>query len=217
MPKADIKMKHEAEKKSAEAEAEEHEILEAFVELELKDKEGKVIERRCWRSESFVRQWLELLYVQMNGCQWASLEVRDTGNTLRRPVTYDDSFRANALAADALYGIVAGSGNIAPTLNDYALGTKILHGIAAGQLQYSNMAVAYPAINGALSQITLTRDFANGSPGAVTVNEVGLYVWFRDDSDTARYFMGLRDVIGGGIAVPAGITLTVNYRIQAAV
>ncbi|GAI66501.1 unnamed protein product, partial [marine sediment metagenome] len=55
---------------------------------------------------------------------------------------------------------------------------------------------------------------ANG--GAITVNEIALYVKGYKYNVT-YYFMIIRDVIAGGIAVPAGQTLTVNYREQAAI
>ena len=95
--------------------------------------------------------------------------------------------------------------------------TLIVHGVGVGQLQYSDMAIAQPAINLAVSQVTVTRDFANASGGAVTVNEVGFAITGYEATLTTRYFLVIRDVIAGGISVPNGDTLTVNYRIQASV
>jgi hypothetical protein len=48
------------------------------------------------------------------------------------------------------------------------------------------------------------------------VNEIGLYAK-GFIYNTTYYFMTLRDVIGGGIAVPNGQTLTLNFRIQASI
>ncbi|GAH73195.1 unnamed protein product, partial [marine sediment metagenome] len=45
-----------------------------------------------------------------------------------------------------------------------------------------------------------------------TVNEIALYF-----KGVTYNLMAIRDVIGGGIAVPDGQTLTVNYREQAVV
>ena len=192
----------------------------AILELIVTDKEGNITEKRVMKSESFVRQFMELLYITVTSPYTDNTyPVRDTGNAVRNCRKNVGSsytpFRCDAGAGVITNGIVVGTGVVAPTINDYALGTKINHGIGAGQLQYSNMAIAYPAINGFISQLTLTRDFSNGPAGAVTVNEIGIYVQFRDATATTRYFMVIRDTIVGGIAVPAGVTLTINYRIQA--
>ena len=218
MPKAEVKTHVEAKKMPKPVEPESRDILEAFVELEVKGPDGTVKERREFKSESFLRQWMEMLYLQFNGGpQWSGVDVRDTGNTVREIVGRALNWRADAGVGVDDYGILIGSGTTAPTLNDYAMETLIVHGVGAGQLQYSDMAIAQPAINLTVSQVTVTRDFANASGGAVTVNEVGLAITGYDATHTTRYILVIRDVIAGGISVPNGDTLTVNYRIQASV
>ncbi|GAH71984.1 unnamed protein product, partial [marine sediment metagenome] len=71
------------------------------------------------------------------------------------------------------------------------------------------------ASDASVSQFTITRNFSNAAVGGdITVNEIGLYVKGYDTEDDTYYFMIIRDVIAGGIAVPDGQTLTVNYREQ---
>jgi len=84
--------------------------------------------------------------------------------------------------------------------------------------------VAYglPASDATTSSFTITRNFANASGNPITVSEIGLYIKaqegrFDGSARQTRIFMTIRDVLAGGIAVPNGETLTVNYRFQCVV
>lgn len=206
-----------------------HELLEpgelgAILEWEVRDKEGQLavdprtsmLNHGKKKAESFVRQFLELLVVVFAHpsvfLPWA---IRDTGNTVRNAyVTYPGNdrlfFQCNGGVGDTNQGVVVGTGNTAPTIDDYKLETPIAHGVGAGQLSYAAQAWGVPASDVTTSHFTVTRNISNNSGGAITVNEVALYVQGYDGS--ARYFMIIRDVIAGGINVPNGQTLTVNYR-----
>ncbi|MBA7685024.1 hypothetical protein ES703_93437 [subsurface metagenome] len=193
----------------------------AVLELIVKDKDGKVTERRVMRSKSFVRQFLELLWIQAYQIpELVCMEVRDTGNVVRSIPESGHIFACNALADDDTFGIIVGTGTTAPTIDDHKIETIIDHGGAGGELNYSAVIYGVPASDATTSQFTITRDFANASGGAITVNEIALYVkgyLFEYDPGTDYIFMTIRDVIAGGIAVPNGQTLTVNYRPQAVV
>lgn len=187
----------------------------AILELIVKDKDGKVTERRVMESKSFVQQWLQLLWANMYFLFDTKVSIKDTGGVVRNVYSHYTNFRSNAGSGITTFGVIVGMGTTSLAMDDYAMETPIAHGTGAGQLQYSAMTFGAPADDGTVSQFTLTRDFANGSGGAVTVNEIGLYVKGFDGA--TKYFLGIRDVIAGGIAVPNGQTLTVNYRIQATV
>jgi len=205
-----------------------HHILEpgevgAILELTVTDKDGKVTEHRVLKSESFVRQFLELLWIQAYQIIDAyAYDVRDTGNVLRGISQSWVTFACNACAGVITNGIVVGTddGTITPlNIGNYALGAIILHDAAPptpNRLQYSIVTFGAPASDATTSQFTITRNFANASGGAITVNEIGLYVQGHDPN-TIYYFMTIRDLIAGGINVPNGQTLTVNYRIQAVI
>lgn len=199
----------------------------AVLELIVKKPDGTIRERRVMKSKSFVRQFLDLLMVQMGMVnEVAYSEIRDTGNTLR-PIAFSSvNFAADAPANDDSYGIVVGTGSTAPTIDDYALETQIVDGVGAGQLQHGAVTYGLPTASATISHFTITRDLSNASGGAITVNEIALYVkgqqaWLcsyndRDYNYTMiYYFMTIRDVVTGGISIPNGDTLTVNYRIQA--
>ncbi|GAJ18708.1 unnamed protein product, partial [marine sediment metagenome] len=83
MPKAQIKAKPEL--KVIKEEEIPHLLVPgemgAVLELTVKDKDGRVTDHRLMRSKSFVRQFLELLWIQ--GFQIPELicmDVRDTSN-----------------------------------------------------------------------------------------------------------------------------------------
>lgn len=189
----------------------------AVLELIVKDKDGNVTERREMKSRSFVRQFLELLWIlgyPIN--ENLGYTLLDTSapavSRLIPPSVF--VFSAVAAIANVANGIVIGTDipHAAPTINDTKLVSQILHAV----MNYSAMTFGAPGSDATTSQFTLTRDFTNVSGGAVLVAEIGLYViGYR--YATNYYFMVIRDVIGGGINVPNGQTLTVNYRIQAIV
>ena len=192
----------------------------AVLELTVTDKDGKVTDHRVLKSKSFVRQFLELLWIQSFQIpEVAPYNMRDTANTLQDICESGLTFASNGASGIITHGIVVGTGAVAPTIDDYALGTIILHDDApptAGRLQYSAVTFGAPASDATTSQFTITRDFANASGASITVNEIGLYVKGYLYNVT-YYFMTIRDVISGGIAVPNGQTLTVNYRPQAVI
>ena len=195
--------------------------LGVVLELTVTDpKTGKVTEHRVMKSKSFVQQFLQLLFAKMIiSTSVNTISIRDTSNILRSVWLHGGSdtitpLDCNAGATVVLYGIVVGTNNTAPTITDFALLTPIAHGVAGGQMQYSAMTFGAPGADATTSQITLTRNFT-ANVGGITVNEIGLYV--RGWDGTVKYFMTIRDVIAGGIAVPNGQTLTVNYREQAVI
>ncbi|MBA7656438.1 hypothetical protein ES703_64362 [subsurface metagenome] len=189
----------------------------AVLELTVKDKDGKVTEHRVMRSKSYVKQFLQLLYVQMNACgTTGAVSIRDIANALQDIWATKDNFKCDADAGEVNEGIIVGTGTTAPTIDDYKIETIIDHGTDPGELEYSAVVIAAATSDATTSQVTITRDFANGSGGEIIVNEIALYVWAWSDTPPEN-IMTIRDVIGGGIAVPDGQTLTVNYREQAVV
>ena len=198
----------------------------AILELTVKKKDGTIRERRVQKAESFVRQFLDLLMMQAAMANEMSYhQIRDAGNILRAIAFSGLTFAADAAANDDTYGVMVGTGNTAPTIDDYALETKIDDGVGAGELQYGGVTYGLPTSSATESHFTITRDFSNASGGDITVEEIGIYVkamaaWIVQSNDRTSgapdlIFMTIRDVVGGGITIPNGETLTVNYRLQA--
>lgn len=168
------------------------------------------------RSESFLQQFIQLLFVKMAMVTSLNpISVRDTSNALINVHAYYNSngmFWTTAAAGLVTNGIIIGTGNTAPTIADYKIETIIPH----ATMNYSALTIATPAADATTAQITQSRNFSNVSGGNVTVNEAALYCQVYTPA-ASKYFCIIRDVIAGGITVPNGQTLTVNYRVQAIV
>lgn len=195
--------------------------LGAVLTVTVRRADGSIREQWSKKSESFTRQFIDLLIVQMGGVDTRSgIEVRDITNTLVAIGMSPQTLDSNALVNDDTFSIVLGTGNTAPTITDYAIETKIAHGAGAGQLQHSLTAFGLPTSNATQSHFTITRDFSNASGGDITVNEIGLYqrgrevgVVMHDSSRAMHIFLTIRDTIAGGIVIGNGETLTINYRL----
>jgi len=140
------------------------------------------------------------------------------GDSMIQPITYSSIrfWRANLLLGDII-GIQIGTGVVAPTPTDIALGTRIAHGRAGGEMEYGgcemvNMAVAAPNMT-----FDIRRYFTNLSGGGITVEEVGIYAlgtkWSGGDEDVAFPFLIARDLTGG-VAVADTELLRVIYTVQ---
>jgi hypothetical protein len=193
--------------------------LGAVLELTVRNREGEVTRRQEMLSESFVKQFLQLLWVSCvrvsSGYRIKDYRVKDVDGNLDPVQVASASFQANAGPNVDTYGILVGTGTTAPTIDDYQMETKIPHGTGAGQLQYSAVAFGAPTSDGTVSHFTITRDFSNASGGPITVREVGLVVYFQRMGSGSGYYLTIRDAVN--ITIPDGETLTVNYRLQGTV
>ena len=201
----------------------------AVLEWTIRMADGTLKEHQVKKSESYVRQFFDLLLVQMMGVpEVCPMQIVDVAGAIRDVAVSSLNFDCAAVANIDSYGVVVGVGSNAPTISDYALQTRISHGVSAGQLQYGGVAFGLPTCNLTTSHFTVTRDFANSSGNPIAVYEIGLYVkgdmpvLLKDStsrgndsySPTVMYFCTIRDVIGAGINILNGETLTVNYRQQ---
>lgn len=192
----------------------------AILELVVSDKDGKVTEYRVMKSKSFVKAFLQLLFVKMALTpSTAPIVIVDTeaGAGVARNVSVVSGkgylFITVAAAGLVTNGIIIGTGVTAPNIADHIIETII----PQATMNYSAMTWGAPASDATTSQLTLTRNFSNVSGGVVTLQETALYCTAEDTTGTPRGFMIIRDRIVGGLAVPNGQTLTVNYRLQAVI
>lgn len=178
-------------------------------------KDGKVLADRS--SHSWTKNhWLHMFcacsgYPNTSG---DSLSLTDVDNTERATVsrqiciTKESEFKGGA--GDATQGIVIGTSTTAEAFTDYALGTKVAHGTAATQMEYSIMGEAGFA---GTKEITWTRYFTNSSGSSITVGEIGL-IKNLDASGSANYdFLVARDVLSPTVAVANTEILQVDYTI----
>lgn len=203
--------------------------LGAILDWQVKDKDGKITSEGMIKSHSFTRQFMDLLLVKFLDVQGTNpAQVRNTSNVLVDIMNTFNTFNTDGAIGDVTMGIIVGKGVGAPTINDYVIGTLIPHDAGvhgADTMQYGAMTYGAPSSDPTTSQFTMTRNLANATVLSILVTEIGLYVkaetgfiWVTSQTPYDYFFMTIRDLIpAGGIAVPAGQTLTVNYRPQAVV
>jgi len=211
-------------------------IPEAFWELEVRDKDGKVIQRLRQRSHSWTRNAYNLMFAQLAGKDLDDssfgagyLSLKNTGNY----VMYGDaptiasgsgayswdgtSYGYRSPAGNDTHGILVGSGTNPESFEDYTLQSKIANGTGTGELSYVESdphAITWTA--GTLTMKNeLTRYFNNNSGGDVDVNEVALVAFGYSVGKTAytQYVMS-RDKLASTVTVPDTGQLKVTYTIQ---
>jgi len=122
--------------------------VDAYLTVIVRDKNGKVVYRRRYKSRSFVVGFLN------------ALQSAFTGNAISSP------------------NLVVGSGTTPPKITDTGLTNQIGNGTGPGQLQYGKDSFTSPNINvnTNIASFTWSKTFNNGSGGNVTVSEVGAYM-----------------------------------------
>jgi hypothetical protein len=201
-------------------------LPKAVIEYEVRDKDGKLIEKGKFPAKSWVGNIVGLLSAIIS--TWTSTaggyyavntrsDLADIGGTARGVCLGSGSgatIGGCASAGDTSAGIVVGSSDTPVSLSQYSLGALIPHGTGSGQLTYGATNVE------TLSKDTtwlfrVVRTFTNNSGASVTVREIGLYVRLGMYS-SPYYFscMLARDVPTSPISVPNGSTLTVRYIIS---
>jgi hypothetical protein len=201
-------------------------LPKAVIEYEVRDKNGKLIEKGKFPAKSWVGNIVGLLSAILS--TWSTTsganavatrsDLTDTSGTARHIMLGTGAGTATlggcAPAGEASAGIVVGSSDTPVSLSQYSLGALIPHGTGSGQLTYGATNVE------TLSKDTtwffrIVRTFTNSSGASVTVREIGLYV--RSGMSSSPYWyscMLARDVPTSPISVPNGSTLTVRYIIS---
>ena len=194
-------------------------MLKAYWEIEVRDKDGKVIKRRRFRSHSYLRQFIAMI----RGIQFHTHGTSNVGNTTVKDITgtdrgypanayiYAAGMPVNCVAASSEYGLVVGTGTGANSTATYALQSQITHGTGTGQLSYGSHTFEALTVSGSDVYFRIIRTYTNYSGAGITVNEVGIYTKALDSGGTARVFCIARDLVSGGILVPNGATLTLRY------
>jgi len=209
-------------------------IPEVFLELEVFDKDGKLIQRHRQRSHSWVRNAYNHMFSQLAAKDddddtfgAGKLSIKDILAVVKHgnyPITFREDLSLDAENSGYLgsagadtQGIVVGSGTdeIDP-FEYYALQTKIVNGTGAGELNYvASEATAITYADTTLTA-TLVRYFNNNTVGetSVDVNEVGLDVWGHAQGAAQIVYLQARDVLASTVTVPSTGQLKVTYTIQ---
>lgn len=214
--------------------------FEAFLTLEVFDKNGNIIQKHRQRSHSWVRNAYNLLFTQLAGKDMDDPTTFGGGKLNLKPTDGVVTNRnypcciVGAISADVLrsgdtpgatapgylagagvdaYGIQVGTGVTAESFEDYVLATKIANGSGSGQLAY----IAHELHSVSYAALTLkdeiVRFFNNNSGGTVTINEVGL-VYDGILTQSAKRVMNARDKLSSGVELPDTGQLKVTYTVQ---
>lgn len=175
--------------------------------VEVKDKDGKLLQRVSAPSKSFVRQWYDIMSAHADD---ASRTCKDTGGIDRNVSPDDWDWYAGGGLGVTTYGIRVGKGTTAVTISDYKLETPIEHGTGLDQLDHLGTTWEEPAVVGSTCSFWIRRSMVNNSGSTITgIKEIGVYNRF-----TASYYMlGFRDVLPSAVYIPHGGSITVTYTI----
>lgn len=182
-------------------------------------KTGKIIKKyRRKQSKSFVKafmQTLEAQFAHASGVLCDAVSIKDTAGANHDVTMASDADYYNALEAPAnteLYGVHIGIGTTAPTVNDYAMETKIAHGSVATKMEYGACGVGVATVSGSDMELNITRPFVNSSGGSITVKEVGIVC---ATTIGPYYHLITRDAVDDAVA--DGQTYTVTYTLTTTV
>jgi len=206
-------------------------IFEAFLELEVRDGEGKIIQQHKQRSHSWVRNAFNLLLSQMaskdmehgtfgpgllsirdiSGIVRGSEGVRVSASTLHE--TFAGGYRANV--AVTMNGILVGSGVAAESFEDFILQTPIAEGVGVGQLNHVAMPALTRTYDSTLRRwdVSWMRFMNNNSGAGIPVNEVGLFT-AGSAAGISLPFLMARDLLPATVVVPNTGQLRVTYVIS---
>jgi len=201
-------------------------ILSLDYEIEVRDKNGKLVSKCKGRNDAFVKNYIQML--QCLTRVWASdsyqlIQVTLT-NTAGVGETYDARDGTGVYWGHLSYyaptntdshGVQVGTSDVAFDKAQFSLQGKIAHGTGAGQLVYSDTTIEAVADEDTSSRFRIIRSFTNSSGGAITVKEIGIATFVRRSTTPAhlRYWLVARDVLSSPQVVPDGNTLTVRYRL----
>lgn len=192
--------------------------FQIHINVELRDKNGKLIKKTKKKlSNSYVQQFIDIIQICMS---YVAGTVTDTGGVARAYNTAAPNLAQPHLnvvggVGVVLYGIIVGIGTDAVTISDFKLQSPIAHGNNPTQLSYGSTSVGALATVDTTRQFTVARTFTNNSGSDITVQEVGLYCWFRDVPNADRYAMLERTLLEFVIA--NGTSGTVTYTISVTV
>ncbi len=178
----------------------------SLYEIEIYDKNGKLIKKERKKGDSILKNWMFLFYGMANGVQWSFYDTN--GNLQEINSVSVISCSLLAPSGDDSFGIIVGSGTTPVDLEDHNLASKIPNGTGSGQLSYGETSF-YSSYNGLTYDMGGQRSFDNNSGADITINEIGLVMKVNDGSNN-YYVLIMRDVISAS-TVPNGGRITIKY------
>ncbi|MBA7649497.1 hypothetical protein ES703_57294 [subsurface metagenome] len=181
--------------------------------VEVRDKEGRVLQRISAPSRSYVQQWNQILNVQ---AAQADKTVKDTGGADRTATPSEFNLYMFAPIGTIIQGIRVGKGTAAVAITDYALESPCGEGVGADEFNHQAVEFTEPSVVASTCSFTITRTMINNSGATIAgIKEIGCYSVFYDG--TTHYALTFRDVLPGALSIPDGGSITVTYTIAVTV
>jgi hypothetical protein len=199
--------------------------LTTTLTLEKRDQNGFILDRREQPSRSWLKNYINMMYVLSGYGVNTIAAVTDIGGTSRAfgasknsylhigsPAGYTTLYPfvggSNMVLGENM-GVVVGSGSTAVTPTDSKLETQILHGETSGKLLFSSTelyAITFTNPNGSFK---IQRYFTNKSSGNVTIEECGIYAL----GGSTYSFCICRDIVSPAVVVATTEILLVTYTV----
>ena len=203
-------MNKEPEEK-VKVEKEEPETMQLSYSIEIKDKDGKVVQRVSGPAHSYVRQFYELMSVQAQQAGLAG--IIDTDGAPQTILAHAYNFFCYAPATITAYGIRIGKGSTAVTISDYCMETPLEEGVGVDQVNHLATTRTVPAVVGTTCSFDLLRAMVNNSLAIISnIREIGIYM----RAYTTKYVLGVRDIVPS-LSIPIGGTMSVKYTFSVTV
>jgi len=175
-------------------------------EFIVRDKNGRVLARKKGKGDSYLKNYMVIHYAVYG---LAGENAVDTsGNSVAIHKSDGDDIDLGAGEGDDTYGIILGTGSDPNSPGMYNLQSKISHGDGDNQLHHYSVSIGNLKVDGNVVYYEITREFKNNGSVDITIYEAGLVV----KVGTVGKFLIGRQVISGGITVPAGATLTFKFK-----
>lgn len=179
--------------------------INTTIRIDRINKQNKILPGKEYKANSWVVAFLKGIMANFTAANETQV---DTGN-ISRNLSNTGYFIVNIGAGVDIQGIVVGTGNTAVTVDDYALETKIAHGVGAGQLSYQAVSADADCANSPAGTwfVNINRTFINNSGDSILIKEVGIY------AKSTNYYCIERTVLDTPYTVLNGEGCVVNYKI----
>jgi hypothetical protein len=224
-----------------------HNPLRGYIEIEVRDREGRIVGRGRHEMRSFLNNLLKILEGVMKSVGGAALSYSGTvasttvintagSSTAAYTEWYASTssthnygggvpFAAKAPDDDDSYGIVVGSGTVGVALDQYAPASKIPHGTGSGQLDYGLSSYEDLGLDTGVSppvyRFRIMRTFSNLSGAAININEVCIIArsYWKELFGVMNdvKYMVARDALPSTYTVPNGGSATVAVTVEVVV
>jgi len=185
--------------------------IKGELEIEVRDRQGRIKKRHKQQMKSFVRNFLKHLKCAFQEANETGL-VDTSGNTVEIYHPFAGNYHfldVKGGEGGATKGIVIGSGTTPPTNDDYKLESQYNTSV----FSYSSTSITIVDEEGYVV-LRIIRTFTNVSGSSKTINEVGLICRTGSPTVTNALILIARDVLSTPITVEDGESVVIRYVIK---